>query len=215
MAENIGFSISKKGYNFREVDEYVDAALSTEKTLRESYASLQEKYDSLYEENSKLREDNERLRGDCTALAVALKQLREQASAAPQVQAEEHIGVEEAQESLSEDRYNEIIAENSALKAEIGSLKAQLEKAGEEQAAVKTGENYSETASKMIAEVAAVVQKLEQDARRKAEAITVAAKLEQEKTKLVKERVSHEVKSLMTMLGSFLDEAEEAADSEE
>lgn len=215
MAENIGFSISKKGYNFREVDEYVDAALNTEKTLRESYASLQEKYDFLYEENTKLVEEKNRLRNDCTALAVALQQLREQASTAPQTQAEEHIEVDEATENASDSKYDEIIAENSSLKAEISSLKAQLEKADEEQAAVKTGENYSETASKMIAEVATVVQKLEQDARRKADAITVAAKLEQEKTKLVKERVSHEVRSLMTMLGSFLDEAEEADETEE
>lgn len=183
MADNNSFSISKKGYNCAEVDEYISYASQSETQLRESYASLQEKYDALHEENSKLRKD-------CTALALALQKLRETAVAEDNTDGNEGL-----------------LEEIAALKAEKEALTAELAAAREKDGEVANC--YSDAASKMIAEVAQVVQKLEKDAQRKAEAITAAALLEQEKAKLIKEQVNHEVRSLMSMLVSFADDADE------
>ena len=181
MADNNSFSISKKGYTCTEVDEYVSCARQAETQLRESYASLQEKYDALAEENSKMRKD-------CTALAVALQKLRE----AP----------------LSQDskQADALCEENEALKAENAELKAELEIARKE--GTEVAKFYGNTASKMIEEVAQIVQKFEKDAQRKADAITAAARLEQEKAILMKEQVNHEVRSLMSMLGSFANDTQ-------
>ncbi len=181
MADNNSFSISKKGYNCAEVDEYISCARQSETQLRESYASLQEKYDALAEENSKMRKD-------CTALALALQKLREAA--------------------LSEDvkEADSLHKENAALKAENEELKAELEIARKE--GTEVAKFYGNTASKMIEEVAQIVQKFEKDAQRKADAITAAARLEQEKANLIKEQVNHEVRSLMSMLGSFAKDTE-------
>ena len=176
MADNNSFSISRKGYNCTEVDEYVSYARQAETQLRESYASLQEKYDALHEENSKLRKD-------CTALALALQKLRE---AAPSEDSKEDINLRK---------------ENDTLKAENEELKAELEIARKE--GTEVAQFYSNTASKMIEEVAQIVQKFEKDAQRKADAITAAARLEQEKANLIKEQVNHEIRSLMSMLDSF------------
>lgn len=182
MADNNSFSISKKGYTCTEVDEYVSCARQAETQLRESYASLQEKYDALAEENSKMRKD-------CTALAVALQKLRE----APLSQ-----DSKQATDALRE--------ENEALKAENAELKAELEIARKE--GTEVAKFYGNTASKMIEEVAQIVQKFEKDAQRKADAITAAARLEQEKAILMKEQVNHEVRSLMSMLGSFANDTQ-------
>ena len=182
MADNNSFSISKKGYTCTEVDEYVSCARQAETQLRESYASLQEKYDALAEENSKMRKD-------CTALAVALQKLRE----APLLQ-----DSKQAADALRE--------ENEALKAENAELKAELEIARKE--GTEVAKFYGNTASKMIEEVAQIVQKFEKDAQRKADAITAAARLEQEKAILMKEQVNHEVRSLMSMLGSFANDTQ-------
>ena len=181
MADNNSFSISKKGYNCAEVDEYVSCARQAETQLRESYASLQEKYDALAEENSKMRKD-------CTALALALQKLRE----APLTEDGKEA------EKLRED--------NEALKAENEELKAELEIARKE--GTEVAKFYGNTASKMIEEVAQIVQKFEKDAQRKADAITAAARLEQEKANLIKEQVNHEVRSLMSMLGTFAKDTE-------
>lgn len=181
MADNNSFSISKKGYNCTEVDEYVSFVRQSETQLRESYASLQEKYDTLAEENLKMHKD-------CTALALALQKLRETA-------------ITEDTEALGKLR-----EENEALKAENTKLKSELETARQEGAEVANF--YGTTASKMIEEVAQIVQKFEKDAQRKAEAITAAARLEQEKTILIKEQVNHEIRSLMSMLGSFAKDTE-------
>lgn len=181
MADNNSFSISKKGYNCAEVDEYISYARQSETQLRESYASLQEKYDALHEENTKLRKD-------CTALALALQKLRETPLS------------EESREDAA------LREENIALRAENEALKAELEIAREQ--GTETANFYGNTATKMIEEVAQVVQKFEKDAQRKAEAITAAARLEQEKVKLIREQVNHEVRSLMSMLGSFAKDTE-------
>ena len=115
---------------------------------------------------------------------------------------EPHIEVTADDDSGMLEQFEQLKAENKAAKEEIEQLKALL---NEKQAASGDSE-YGETASKMISEVAAVVQKLEKDARRKAEAITVSAKLEQERANIIKERVNQEVASLMGMLESFLDQ---------
>ena len=60
----------------------------------------------------------------------------------------------------------------------------------------------------MIEEVAQVVKRVESDARRKAEAVTAAAKLEQAQAQLIHSRVNDEVKSLIQMLEGFLEEHE-------
>ena len=187
MTDNNSFSISRKGYSCTEVDEYVNSVRQSEVQLRESYASLQEKYDALCEENSRMRKD-------CTALAVALQKLRDV--------------------SLSEgsDTVQSLREENSVLKAENEELKAELETALRE--GTEVAKFYGNTASKMIEEVAQIVQKFEKDAQRKAEAITATARLEQEKAMLIKEQVNHEVRSLMSMLGSFTEDTEDKADLE-
>ncbi|MBR3755349.1 MAG: hypothetical protein IKK49_09705 [Clostridia bacterium] len=187
MADNNSFSISRKGYACTEVDEYVNALRQSEAQLRESYASLQEKYDALYDENAKLRKD-------CTTLAIALQRLRE------------------ASFSENGSEADTLRQENMTLKTENEELKAELESARNDSA--EAAEFYGNTASKMIEEVAQVVQKLEKDAQRKAEAITAAARLEQEKATLMKERVNHEVRSLMSMLGSFASDTEKESTTE-
>lgn len=181
MADNNSFSISRKGYTCSEVDEFISYARQSEAQLRESYASLQEKYDTLHEENSKLRKD-------CAVLAAALQKLRETAL---------------TEESIDGTNLRE---ENTALKAENEELKAELEVIRNE--GTEAAKLYGNTASKMIEEVAQLVQKLEKDAQRKADAITVAARLEQEKVNLIKEQVNHEVRSLMSMLESFAKDTE-------
>ena len=70
------------------------------------------------------------------------------------------------------------------------------EKAAEQPAAV----------SQMIEEVTEVVKRVESDARRKAEAVAAAAKLEQTQAQLIRSRVNDEVKSLIQMLEGFLEE---------
>lgn len=186
MGENSGFSVSRKGYNCQEVESYIEIMRETETQLRLSYSDLQEKYDILYNESSKLREDNARMRSDCTTLAAALKKLREEA-----VNQEDYKA-----------KYEALLAEKADCASE------------EEKEAAQTSAGYSESASKMIAEVAQVVQKLEQDARRKADALTVAAKLETEKSRLIKQRVNHEVQSLMEMLSGFLEQTGQEPENE-
>lgn len=196
MAETISFSIARKGYDCGEVDNYLTTLVDSLNQLRDSYSQLQAQYDSLYDSNSKLVKENAHLKSDCTALALAIKKQREAAETeAP------HVEVIADGESDTSEQIEQLKAENKAAKEEIEQLKALLD----EKQAAGNGE-YGETASKMISEVAAVVQKLEKDARRKAEAITVSAKLEQERANIIKERVNQEVASLMEMLESFLDQ---------
>lgn len=194
MAQTNNFSIARKGYNCKEVDEYLLALKEAEAQLRESYAKLRDEHDALCAESAADKNEINRMRSDCTALAVALKKLREEG------------GNDEFKA-----KYEEALSENEQLKAEIEALKA-ADAAAENSKANEAAE-YSETASKMISEVAAVVQKLEKDARRKAEAITISAKMEQERANIIKSRVMQEVRSLIDMLDSYLDEhAEETAE---
>ncbi len=175
MADNKSFSISRKGYNCAEVEEYISACAKNDAELRESYASLQTKYDTLFEENGILIKEREQLRQECMALAAALKQLRDDAG-------EDYKA-----------KYEKAIAELEELKA------SQPEEAAAQSA----------SPSQMIEEVAQVVKRVESDARRKAEAVTAAAKLEQTQAQLIRSRVNDEVKSLIHMLEGFLEEHEE------
>ena len=184
MAESKTFSISRKGYNPTEVDEYIAASEMSAMDLRESYATLREKYDSLFEENGKLIKEREQLRQGCKTMAAALKQLRE---------------------SSGEDykaKYEETAAQLEDALAQLNELKS------DKKVAPVAVESVS--ASQMIEEVAQVVKRIESDARRKAEAVTAAAKLEQTQAQLIRSRVNEEVKSLVQMLEGFLNgEAEE------
>ncbi len=172
MADNKSFSISRKGYNCAEVDEYIADCAKSNTDLRESYASLQEKYDTLFEEKGALIKEREQLKQECVALAGALQQLRDNAGEDYKV------------------KYEEAIAELEELKA----------KQPEE------SEAPSASPTQMIEEVAQVVKRVESDARRKAEAVTAAAKLEQTQAQLIRSRVNDEVKSLIQMLEGFLEE---------
>ncbi len=173
MADNKSFSVSRKGYNCAEVDEYVAGVERADRQMKESYSALQAKYDSLFEENGSLIKEREQLRQNCKTLAAALKQLRDNAG-------EDYKA-----------RYEEAAAELEQLRAE----KAQQDEAADVGAP-----------SRMIEEVAQVVKRVESDARRKAEAVTAAAKLEQTQAQLIRSRVNDEVKSLIHMLEGFLEE---------
>lgn len=93
-------------------------------------------------------------------------------------------------------------------KAKYEEAVAQLEQLRAEKAA-DAEVSDSASASQMIEEVAQVVKRVESDARRKAEAITAAAKLEQTQAQLISSRVTEEVKSLIHMLEGFIEEHEE------
>ncbi len=177
MADNKSFSVSRKGYNCAEVDEYIASCDRNEAELRESYASLQTKYDSLFEENGALIKEREQLRQECITLAAALQQLRENTDADYKAKYEEAIA---QLEELKENQNEQSEAQSSA------------------------------SATQMIEEVAQVVKRVESDARRKAEAITSAAKLEQTQAQLIRSRVNDEVKSLIQMLEGFLEENKES-----
>ncbi len=206
MAETISFSIARKGYDCNEVDNYLSAFIDSMNQLRDSYSQLQTQYDTLFDSNSKLVKENARLKSDCTALALAIKKQRENVGA----DEASHVEVISESDDALLQQVETLKAENKAAAEEIEQLKALL--AEKERVETAGGNEYGETASKMISEVAAVVQKLEKDARRKAEAITVSAKLEQERANIIKERVNQEVESLMTMLESFLNQSKEKTD---
>lgn len=97
-------------------------------------------------------------------------------------------------------------------KAKYEEALAQLEKLRAEQSAQAAD---SSSATQMIEEVAQVVKRVEGDARRKAEAITAAAKLEQTQAQLISLRVTEEVKSLIRMLEGFVSEHVEIEETEE
>ncbi|MBO5361033.1 MAG: hypothetical protein J6B25_09390 [Clostridia bacterium] len=97
-------------------------------------------------------------------------------------------------------------------KAKYEEAIAQLEKLRAEQS---THTADSSSATQMIEEVAQVVKRIEVDARRKADAITSAAKLEQTQAKLISSRVTDEVKSLIRMLEGFVADHVEIEETEE
>lgn len=106
------------------------------------------------------------------------------------------------------------LRDNSAedYKAKYEEAIAQLEKLKAETAEQPTD---SSTATQMIEEVAQVVRRVESDARRKAEALTAAAKLEQTQAQLISSRVTEEVRSLIKMLEGFVADHLEIEETEE
>lgn len=180
MAESKSFSISRKGYNCAEVDEYVAASEAAQTQLRDAYASLQTRNDSLFEENGNLIKEKEQYKQECKALAGIIKQLRENSDEGYKA------------------KYEEALAQLEQLKAEGPAPNAD-----------------SVSAAQMIEEVSQVVRRVENDARRKAEALTSAAKLEQAQAKLVSARVTEEVKSLIKMLEGFVADHVEIEETEE
>ncbi|MBQ5824696.1 MAG: hypothetical protein IIW48_07795 [Clostridia bacterium] len=96
------------------------------------------------------------------------------------------------------------LRENSdeVYKAKYEETVAQLEQLKADASSAQPVESIS--ATQMIEEVAQVVRRIESDARRKSEALTAAARLEQTQAKLISTRVNDEVKSLIKLLEGFI-----------
>lgn len=150
-----------------------------------SYNELRESYAALQTKYDSLFEENGTLIKEREQLRQGCKTMA--------------AALKQLRENTSEDyktKYEEAVAQLEELKAQQAAVPAPV-----------TVEQSS--ASQMIEEVAQVVKRVESDARRKAEAVTAAAKLEQTKAELIHSRVNDEVKSLIQMLESYLDEHEE------
>ncbi len=205
MAQTTSFSISRKGYNCKEVDEYIGALTDAYNQLRENYATFREDHDKICAENAASIKEMNQLRSDCTTLALALQKAREESN-----------NTNSANSAADEYKikYEEALNESAQLKAELEKLKSAQTIPEINAPEINTPEiiqadesyDYSETATRMISEVAAVVQKLEKDAKRKAEAIKISARMEQERANLIKNRVQDEIRSLMDMLEIYLEE---------
>ena len=182
MEDRTVFSTSFRGYNCREVDEYLENAEKREAELREGCETLQQKYDGVCEQLTRVTQERDHAVADCTALASALQQLRQNA---PDEENEDYKA-----------KYEAAAKELEELKAEKKDGKA-AEAAGD----------GVQVASDMVSEVAQAVQKVEAEARRKAEALTTVAKLEKAQADLILNRMLAEVRSLMEMLNGFLEQA--------
>lgn len=187
MEDSALFSASFRGYNCREVDEYIDNARQKETELRAGCEALQEKYDTVCEQLTKVTQERDHALSDCTVLSAALQKLR-QTQTAP------------------DEDYK---AKYEAAAEELEKLKANR------QAANDSVPNGMQAASDMVSEVAQAVQKVETEARRKADALTMAAKLEKAQADLIKARTVSEVRSLVEMLNGFLEKNPEDTPEEE
>ena len=187
MEDSALFSASFRGYNCREVDEYIDNARQKETELRAGCEALQEKYDTVCEQLTKVTQERDHALSDCTVLSAALQKLRQ------------------AQTEPEED-YK---AKYEAAAEELEKLKTNR------QAANDSVPNGMQAASDMVSEVAQAVQKVETEARRKADALTIAAKLEKAQADLIKARTVSEVRSLVEMLNGFLEKNPEDTPEEE
>ncbi len=193
MDDNAVFSTSFRGYNYREVDAFVDSARQREAELRAGCETLQQKYDSVCEQLTQVTQERDRAVSDCTVLSAALQQLRQSALAAKGGEDEDYK------------------AKYEAAAEELEKLKAK-KKSGKAAEAASDG---VQAASDMVSEVALAVQKVEAEARRKADALTVAAKLEKAQADLILNRMLSEVRSLVEMLTGFLEQAPETAEEEQ
>ena len=179
MNDTAEFSTAFRGYNCREVDDYIDLARQREADLRESCETLQKKYDTVCEQLTKATQERDHAVSDCTVLSAALQKLRQSADA---VKAEPD--------------------EDYKAKYEAAAEELERLKAAQENGSVTNG---LQAASDMVSEVAQAVQKVETEARRKADALTMAAKLEIAQADLIKARTISEVRSLVEMLNGFLE----------
>ena len=87
MEDTAAFSSSFRGYNYHEVDEYIDRARQRETELREGCENLQKQYDAVCEQLTRVTQERDRAVSDCTVLSAALQQLRQNALA-PQTEPE-------------------------------------------------------------------------------------------------------------------------------
>lgn len=150
-------------------------------------AQLRESYASLQAKYDSLFEENGELLKEREQLRQGCKTMA--------------TALKQLRENSTEDyktKYEEAIAQLEQLKAEQATDKAD-----------------SSSATQMIEEVAQVVKRVESDARRKAEAITAAAKLEQTQAQLISSRVTEEVRSLIKMLEGFVADHIEIEETEE
>ncbi len=180
MEDAIVFSTAFRGYSYREVDDYIDRMQEAEKELREGCETLQKKYDTVCEQLTKAVQERDRAVSDCTTLSAALKKLRQDALIRQAENTEDYKA-----------KYEAAAAELNELKARQANLKI-------------PDDGGVRAASDMLSEVAQTIQKLEADARRKAEALTLSAKLEKAQTTLIKTRTISEVRCLEEMLSGFL-----------
>ena len=139
MEDRTVFSTSFRGYDSREVDEYIETAKQREAELREGCETLQQKYDGVCEQLTRVTQERDRAVADCTALASALQQLRQNA---PDEENEDYKA-----------KYEAVAKELEELKAEKKDGKA-AEAAGDS----------VQVASDMVSEVAQAVQKVEAEA---------------------------------------------------
>lgn len=150
-----------------------------------AYNELRESYAALQTKYDSLFEENGTLIKEREQLRQGCKSMA--------------AALKQLRESTSEDyksKYEEAVAQLEELKAQQASAPA-------------VADVERSSASQMIEEVALVVKRVESDARRKAEAVTAAAKLEQAQAQLIHSRVNEEVKSLIRVLEGFLEEHEE------
>lgn len=194
MPETNGFTIARKGYTCSEVDEYIKAAIKGEESLRESVSDLQMRCDKLLAENADLTKRLNKANTDCATLAAAVAEAREKAAVEPDT---EELDELRAQLDSANERCAELEKENEKLRRSEGGVPA------------------GEAASSIVAEVTEVVAKIEKDARRKAEALTLSAKMEQARAHLVRERVNDEIASLIDMLNGFLQDGAHAPENTE
>ncbi len=188
--EDAIFSTSFRGYNYREVDDYLDNIKQKEQELRDGCEALQQKYDTVCEQLTQVTRERDRAVSDCATLSAALNALRKSVPA-------------------PSDGYK---ARYEAVTKELEKLKTK-KKPGK--AAADAADGGLQAASEMVTEVAQVVQKVEAEARRKAEALTMAAKLEKTQADLIKRRTNNEVRSLVEMLNGFLEKYPEEPPEEE
>ena len=194
MEDNAVFSTSFRGYNYREVDNYIDSARQREQELRDGCEALQQKYDAVCEQLAAVTQERDRAVTDCATLSAALQKLRGSAPAPTADSGEDYK------------------AKYEAAKEELEKLKAK-KKSGK--ASADAVEDGLQAASEMVSEVAQAVQKVEAEARRKAEALTMAAKLEKAQADLIKTRTNSEVRSLVEMLNGFLEKHPDDTSKEE
>ena len=192
--EEAVFSTSFRGYSYREVDDYIDSAKQREQELRDGCEALQQKYDTVCEQLTIVTQERDRAVADCVTLSAALKKLNQSTL---------------AQKAEPEDDYK---AKYEAAMEELEKLKAKRTSGKASADAVDGG---LQAASEMVSEVAQAVQKVETEARRKAEALTMAAKLEKAQADLIKTRTNNEVRSLVEMLNGFLEKYPDAEPEEE